>query len=158
MRRQAAKPKKILPDPVYGNLMIAKLIGRAMRDGKKSVIQKEVYQALNTIKEKTGEDPMEVFEKALNNIRPNMEVRPRRIGGAAYQVPMTVRGTRRDSLAIRWLVQVSRTKSNSEFHTYGDKLAQEIMDAAKGEGGAVKKRQDVERMAEANKAFAHFRW
>lgn len=157
-RRGAARARKTEPDPVYGNKMVTKLVGRAIIDGKKSVAQKEIYKAFEIIKEKSGEDPMKVYELALNNIRPTMEVRPRRIGGAAYQVPMTVRGTRRDSLAIRWLVNTSRQRSNSDFHTYADKLAQEIMDAAKGEGLAVKKRTDVEKMAEANRAFAHFKW
>lgn len=157
-RRGASKPRDIKPDPIHGNLLVSKLINRAMIDGKKTVAEKQIYKALEVIKEKTKEEPMKVFTDAINNIRPTMEVRPRRIGGAAYQVPMSVRGPRRDSLAIRWLVNASRARSNSEFHTYGEKLAAELMDAAKGEGGAVKKRLDVERVAEANKAFAHFRW
>ena len=129
-----------------------------MRDGKKSVAAREVYEALELIKEKAGEDPVKVLERAMENIKPTMEVRPRRIGGAAYQVPQQVRGIRRESLGIRWLIAAANSKSNSEFHTYAEKLASEIMDAAKGEGVSVKKRQDVERVAEANKAFAHFRW
>jgi small subunit ribosomal protein S7 len=157
-RRGFKKTNKILPDPVYGDLMVTKLIGRAMKDGKKTVIETQVYKAFEIIKEKTGEEAMAVFHRALDNIRPTTEVRPRRIGGAAYQVPMTVRGPRRDSLGIRWLVNASRQKSNSEFHSYAEKLAAEIMDAAKGEGLAVKKKQDVEKMAEANRAFAHFKW
>jgi small subunit ribosomal protein S7 len=157
-RRSASKPRKIEADPVYGSILVTKLINRAMKDGKKNVIRKEVYRALEIIKEKTGSDPAKVFDQAIENIRPTMEVRPRRIGGAAYQVPQQVRGPRRDSLAIRWLVITSNTKSNSEFHTYAEKLASEILDASKGEGLSVKKRQEVERVAEANKAFAHFRW
>lgn len=145
-------------DPVYGNFLVAKLINRSMKDGKKSVAAREVYEALEIIKDKTGDDPIKTFEKALDNIRPNMEVRPRRVGGAAYQVPMQVRGIRRDSLAIRWLVAAANAKSNKEFHTYAEKLVSEIMDALKNEGGAVKKRTDMERVAEANKAFAHFKW
>jgi len=129
-----------------------------MFDGKRSVAQKEIYTAFEIIKEKTGEDPLKVFEGALENIKPTMEVRPRRIGGAAYQVPISVRGPRRESLGIRWLIASARAKSNSEYHTYAEKLAAEIMDAAKGEGGAVKKRQEIERVAEANRAFSHFRW
>lgn len=129
-----------------------------MKDGKKAVIQKEVYAALSIIKEKTGEDPVKVFDQALENIKPTMEVRPRRVGGAAYQVPQQVRGPRRESLGIRWLVISANSKSNSEFHTFAEKLASEIIDASKGEGLSVKKRQEVERVAEANKAFAHFRW
>ncbi len=158
MRRQQARIRKITPDPVYGNEMVAKLINRAMKDGKKSVAQREVYEAFEIIKETTKEDPMVIFTRALDNIRPTMEVRSRRVGGAAYQVPMAVRGTRRDSLALRWMVELSRKKANSEFKTYAAKLAAEIMDAAKGEGASVKKRQDMDRSAEANKAFSHFRW
>lgn len=138
--------------------MIAKLINRSMRDGKKSVARHEVYDAMKIIKEKTGEDPVKVFDRALDNIRPTMEVRPRRVGGAAYQVPMQVRGSRRDSLAIRWLVAAANSKSNTELHSYAEKLASEVLNASKGEGVSVKKRTDVERVAEANKAFAHFRW
>ena len=129
-----------------------------MRDGKKSVAQKEIYRAFELVKEKSGEDAAKVFSQAIENIRPTMEVRPRRVGGAAYQVPMSVRGPRRDSLAIRWLIGGANSRPNSEFHTYADKLSAEIMDAAKGEGAAVKKRTDMERIAEANRAFAHFRW
>ena len=129
-----------------------------MIDGKKSVAMREIYKAFEIIKEKTGNDPLKVFDQALDNIRPSMEVRPRRIGGAAYQVPQAVRGVRKDSLAIRWLVAAANSRSNSELHTYADKLSVEIMDAAKGEGAAVKKRTDMERVAESNKAFAHFRW
>ncbi len=158
MRRSQARPKKIEPDALYGSVLVSKLINRAMYDGKKSVAQKEVYDAFKIIQEKTQEEPLSVFEKALNNIRPEMEVRARRIGGAAYQVPSPVRGTRKDSLAIRWLVETSRNKSNSEFHTYAEKLAAEILDAVKNEGGAMKKKTDMEKMAEANKAFAHFKW
>lgn len=157
-RRGQARIRTVEPDSIYGNEMVAKLINRAMKDGKKSVAEKEVYGAFEIIKNETKEEPMVVFERALNNIRPTMEVRSRRVGGAAYQVPMSVRGPRRDSLALRWLVELSRKKPNSEFRTYAAKLAAEIMDAAKGEGAAVKKRQDMDRSSEANKAFAHFRW
>lgn len=158
MRRSAARPRKLLPDPVYGEVMVTKLINRAMYDGKKSVAQGQVYKAFEQIKAETNEDPTKVFLQALENIKPTMEVRPRRIGGAAYQVPMQVRGPRRDSLGIRWLVESSRARSNAEFHTFAEKLAAEIMAAVNNEGGAVKKRQDVEKVAEANKAFAHFKW
>jgi len=157
-RKGRIKPKKISPDPLYGSELLTKLVNRSMRDGKKSVAQKEIYKALDLIKEKTKEEPIKVFNQALENIKPTMEVRPRRVGGAAYQVPMQVRGTRRESLAIRWLVAVANSRPNSEYHTYAEKLAAEIIDASKGEGGAVKKRTDMERVAEANKAFAHFRW
>lgn len=157
-RKGQIKLKKISPDPIYGSEMITKLINRSMRDGKKSVVEKEVYKALDIIKEKTKEEPTKVFDQALENIKPTMEVRPRRVGGAAYQVPMQVRGGRRESLAIRWLISVANARSNSEYHTYAEKLAAEIIDASKGEGGAVKKRTDMERVAEANRAFAHFKW
>ncbi len=157
-RRGSAKVQPIDPDPIYKSKLVTKLINRAMKDGKKSASQKQVYKALEILGEKAGADPLKAFTDAMDNIRPTMEVRPRRIGGAAYQVPMTVRGPRRDSLAIRWLIAASRARSNSEFHTYAEKLAAELLDALKNEGGAVKKRVDVERMAEANRAFAHFKW
>lgn len=157
-RKGQVRAKVIEPDPIYQNKSVAKLINRSMLAGKKSVAQKEIYRAFEIIKEKTKEDPTQVFEAALENIRPTMEVRPRRVGGAAYQVPMSVRGPRRESLALRWLITAARGRSNSEFHTFAEKLAVEIMDSAKGEGAAVKRRQDMERVAEANRAFAHFRW
>ena len=157
-RRQGVKPKKVQPDPIYNNVMVTKLINRSMKDGKKSVAQKQVYNAFEIIQEKTKEDPMKVYDKALVNIKPVMEVRPRRVGGAAYQIPVPVSGDRRDTLAIRWLVLGARARSNSEYHTYADKLSAEIIDASNKEGVAYKKKTDVERMAEANRAFAHFRW
>jgi small subunit ribosomal protein S7 len=157
-RRSAAKPRKIEADPIYGSKLVTKLINRSMKDGKKNVIRKEVYKAFELIAEKTKSDPVKVFDQALENIKPTMEVRPRRVGGAAYQVPQQVRGPRRESLGIRWLVIAANSKSNNEFHTFAEKLASEIIDASKGEGVSVKKRQEVERVAEANKAFAHFRW
>lgn len=157
-RRGQARIRKVEPDPIYKDTLVTKLIGRVMKDGKKSIAQKQVYGAFDVIKEKTKEDPMKVFHQAMENIKPTMEVRPRRIGGAAYQVPMSVRGTRRETLGIRWLVITSRQRSNSEYHTYGEKLAAEIMDAAKGEGLSVKKRIDVEKVAESNRAFSHFKW
>ncbi len=158
MRRAQAKPRHLLPDPIYKDVLVTKLINRAMKDGKKSVIETQVYNAFEIIKEKSKDDPMKVYHIAMENIAPTMEVRPRRIGGAAYQVPMSVRGIRRETLAIRWLVIESRKRPNSEYHTYAEKLASEIMDAAKGEGLSVKKKMDVEKMAEANRAFAHFKW
>ncbi len=158
MRKGQAKLRKVSPDPIYANIVVSKLVNRSMRDGKKSVAQKEVYRAFELIKEKSGEDAVKVFSQALENIKPTMEVRPRRVGGAAYQVPMSVRGSRRESLAIRWLIAAANARSNSEFHTYAEKLATEIMDAAKSEGAAVKKRTDMERIAEANRAFSHFKW
>lgn len=157
-RRGGVRIKSVEPDPIYKSQTITKLINRSMYAGKKSVAQKEIYNAFKVIKEKTGEDATVVFERALENIKPTMEVRPRRVGGAAYQVPMSVRGPRRESLGIRWLIGAARSRSNSEYHTYAEKLAAEIIDASKAEGSAVKKRQDMERVAEANRAFAHFRW
>ena len=158
MRKGQAKLRKVAPDAIYGNELITKLVNRSMKDGKKSVAQKEVYRAFELIKEKAGEDPVKVFLQALESIKPTMEVRARRVGGAAYQVPSSVRGPRRESLAIRWLIGAANARSNSEFHTYAEKLAAEIMDAVKSEGAAVKKRTDMERIAEANRAFSHFRW
>jgi small subunit ribosomal protein S7 len=157
-RKGQAKVRAVPPDPVYGSKLVTKLINRAMKDGKKSVARKEVYRAMELIREALGEDPVKTFDKAMENIKPTMEVRPRRIGGAAYQVPQQVRGPRRESLGIRWLVASANARSNSEFHTFAEKIAAEIKDALKGEGLSVKKRQEVERVAEANKAFAHFRW
>jgi small subunit ribosomal protein S7 len=157
-RKGTTKPRVLVGDPIYGNLLLAKLINRSMKDGKKSVARREVYEAMDIIKEKTGEDPMKTFNLAMENIKPTMEVKAKRVGGAAYQVPMLVRGPRRDSLAVRWLVIAANSKSNTEFHTYALKLASELMDAAKGERASMKKRQEVERVAEANKAFSHFRW
>lgn len=157
-RRGNVKRKKISPDPVYNEVMVTKLINRSMYDGKKSVAESEVYEAFDLVKEKTGKDPMKAFHEALDKIRPSMEVRPRRVGGASYQVPMPVRGSRQNSLSIRWLIEAARSRSNSEYHTYAEKLAAEIVDAVNEEGGAFKKKAEMERMAEANRAFAHFRW
>ena len=157
-RRGATRIKTVEPDPNYKSEVVTKLINRSMLDGKKSVAQKEVYRAFEAVKEKTGEDALKVYNQALENIKPTMEVRPRRVGGAAYQVPMSVRGPRRESLGIRWMIMAARSRSNSDFHTFAEKLAAEIIDASKGEGVAVKKRVDMERVAEANRAFAHFRW
>ena len=157
-RKGTIKLRIVEPDPIYGSRLVTKLINRSMIDGKKTVARREIYEAFDIVKEKTGGDPLKVFNQALENIKPTMEVRPRRIGGAAYQVPQPVRGERRESLAIRWLIAAANSRSNSELHTYGAKMSAEIIDAAKGEGAAVKKRTDMERVAEANKAFAHFRW
>ena len=156
-RRNRARPKPTQPDPIYKSKLVTKFINRSMKDGKKSVAQKQVYGAFEILKEKGG-DPIKIFSEALENVRPAMEVRPRRIGGAAYQVPQPVRGERKDSLAIRWLIAGARARSNSEYKTFAEKLAAEFADAAKGEGAAVKKRDDMQKMAEANRAFAHFRW
>lgn len=157
-RKGPVKPKKTQPDPIYNEPLVTKLINRSMRDGKKSVAQKQVYRAFEMIEKKTKEDPDRIFIRAIENIKPEMEVRPRRVGGASYQVPIPVRGSRRESLAIRWLIFAARDRDNSQYNTYADKLAAEIVEAANEEGGAVKKKEEMERVAEANRAFAHFRW
>lgn len=156
--RSGKAPKRIVqPDPIYGSKIVTKIINRIMQDGKKTIARNLVYSAFEEI-EKSGKKPMVVLETALINVAPKMEVRPRRVGGASYQVPTEVRGERKESLAIRWLIAGARAKSNKEFHGFHLKLAQELMDAAEGKGYAAKKKEDTLRMAEANKAFSHFRW
>ncbi len=156
MPRRGNVPKReVLPDPVYGSVVVAKLINSIMLDGKKGVAQKIVYDAFETIKEKTGEDPMEVFNKAMNNIMPQVEVKARRIGGANYQVPIEVRPERRQTLGLRWLTKYTRARGE---RTMSARLANELMDAANGLGGSVKKKDDTHKMAEANRAFAHYRF
>ena len=156
MPRRGNVPKReVLPDPVYGSVVVAKLINSIMLDGKKGVAQKIVYDAFETIKAKTGEEPMEVFEKAMNNIMPQVEVKARRIGGANYQVPIEVRPERRQTLGLRWLTKYTRLRGE---RTMSDRLANELMDAANGLGGSVKKKDDTHKMAEANRAFAHYRF
>ncbi len=157
-RKHRSQPRQIPPDPVYQRVMVSRLINKVMRSGKKTVAQKQVYRAFALMEKKTKKDPVELFEKALANIKPEVEVRPRRVGGAAYQVPMPVNERRQKSLALRWLVEAARKRPNATYHTFAEKLAAEIIDAAKGEGGAVGKRQEVEKLAEANRAFAHLRW
>jgi small subunit ribosomal protein S7 len=157
MRSKKVTQELLPADPVYGNRLLTRFINRVMISGKKSTAMKQVYSALDIIKEK-GEDPIKVFELALNTVGPKIEVRSRRVGGASYQVPMEVRGDRRISLAIRWMVTFAKKRSNKEFHTFGDKLAVELLEASKGQGEAIKKRDLVHRMAEANRAFAHFKW
>lgn len=159
MRAKKAKIRNITGDSLYQSKEINRLINRVMYDGKKTVAQKQVYLALEIIKTQTNNpNPLEVFNQAVANITPKMEVRSRRVGGAAYQVPMPVRPGRAFSLAIRWLVMEAKKRPNSEYHTFGAKLAAELTDAAKNEGGAVQKKLTTHKMAEANKAFAHFRW
>ncbi len=155
MRRRRAEPREIPPDPKYGDVLVAKLINKVMRDGKKTIARKIVYNAFEIIKQKTGQEPLEVFKKAVENVKPILEVRPRRVGGATYQVPIEVRPERSISLALRWIVQYARERKGKPMMV---KLAEEIMAAARNEGMAVKKREDTHKMAEANKAFAHFRW
>ncbi len=158
MRAKSAGIKKVEGDVKYNSLEVAKLINRVMLDGKKVVAEKQVYKAMDLIAQKSGQKALDVLMQALNNIKPKTEVRSRRIGGAAYQVPMPVSPRRQFSMSIRWLVEFSNKRSNSEYHTYGEKLAAEIMDAYNNQGATIKKRDDVHRMADANKAFAHFRW
>lgn len=158
MRGKRVTRKLPLADPIYGNRLLTRLVNRVMERGKKRTAEAIVYRALDIIKEKGQEDPIKVFEAAVNTIGPKMEVRPRRVGGASYQVPMEVRGDRRVSLAMRWLVGFAHKRSSREYKTYADKLAAELLDAAKGIGEAIKKRDTVHRMAEANRAFAHFKW
>ena len=155
MRKRRAVKRDVLADPLYNSKLVTKLINTIMLDGKKGVAQKIVYGAFDMIKEKTNQDAMEVFEKAMENIKPALEVKSRRVGGANYQVPVEVRKGRSQALALRWLVTASRNRGG---HTMALNLANEIMDAANGTGAAVKKREDTHRMAEANKAYAHYRW
>lgn len=145
----------MLPDPVYGNVVVSKLINSIMLDGKKSTAQKIVYGAFDQIKEQTGEEPLEVFEKAMNNIMPVLEVKARRVGGANYQVPVEVRPARRQTLALRWLTMFTRARGE---RTMAERLAKELIDASNNTGATVKRKEDTHKMAEANKAFAHFRW
>ena len=154
--RKGNVPKReVLPDPVYDSVVVAKLITSIMLDGKQGTAQKIVYNAFDQIRETTGEEPMEVFEKAMNNIMPVLEVKARRVGGATYQVPMEVRPDRRQTLGLRWLTAFSRARSEK---TMEERLANEIMDASNSTGASVKRKEDMHRMAEANKAFAHFRF
>lgn len=147
--------RDVLPDPIYNDKVVTKLVNNIMEDGKKGVAQKICYEAFDIIKEKTGKDPLEVFEQALNNIMPVLEVKARRVGGATYQVPMEVRPERKQALGLRWLTKYSRARSE---RTMSGRLAGEIMDAVNNAGNAVKKKDDTHKMAEANKAFAHYRW
>jgi len=157
-RRSQAPRRTILPDPKYGNHMLAKFVNMVMRSGKKSVAEHIVYRALDRISERTGQDDqnaLELLSQALDNIKPAVEVKSRRVGGATYQVPIEVRATRRETLAMRWVIDAARKRSEK---TMALRLAHELMDAADNRGAAVKKREDTHRMAEANKAFAHYRW
>lgn len=155
MRKRQATKREVLNDPIYGSKVVTKLVNAIMLDGKKSKAQNIVYGAFDVIKEKTGEDAIVVFEKALDNIKPSLEVKSRRVGGSNYQVPMEVRDSRSLTLGIRWLVTYSRKRGGKSMV---DKLSAELIDAYNNIGGAVKKREDVHKMAEANKAFAHYRF
>jgi small subunit ribosomal protein S7 len=154
-RRHAAEKRKVLPEPKFGDVVLAKFINNLMVDGKKSTAERIVYGALDIVKAKTGQDPIEQFHTALENIRPAVEVRSRRVGGATYQVPVEVRSTRAQALAIRWLISLSRKRNEN---TMTERLAGEFLDAVNNRGAAVKKREDTHKMAEANKAFSHYRW
>jgi small subunit ribosomal protein S7 len=155
MRKKRAVKRDVLQDPVYNSKVVTKLINRIMYDGKRGQAQTILYDAFEMVKNQTGQDPLEIFNKALDNIKPALEVKSRRVGGANYQVPTEVRDDRSQALGLRWLVQYARLRGGK---TMADKLANEIIDASNGTGGAVKKKEDTHRMAEANKAFAHYRW
>ena len=154
-RRGNIAKRDVLADPIYNSKMVTRLVNSVMLDGKKGVAQKIVYEAFSMIQEKTGNDPLETFEKAMENIMPSLEVKARRVGGSTYQVPVEVRAARRETLGLRWLTAYSRSRGEK---TMAQRLAAEIMDAANNTGNAVKKREDTHKMAEANKAFAHFRY
>ena len=155
MRRRKAPVRPVLPDPVYGSKVLTKFINAVMLDGKKSVAQKVMYAALERIESKTGEKGIEVFNKAMDNVKPVMEVKSRRVGGATYQVPIEVRPVRQQSLGIRWIVDAARKRNE---RTMMERLSNELMDAATEKGSAFKKKEDTYKMSEANKAFAHYRW
>jgi small subunit ribosomal protein S7 len=155
MRRRRVEPRKVDPDPKYGDLIVAKFMSKLMRDGKRSVAERIFYQAMERIEAMTKQDPLAVFKQAMNNARPHLEVKSRRVGGATYQVPIEVRPNRAQALAMRWLLAASRARGEKNMT---DKLANELVDAAAGRGATVKKRDDTHRMADANKAFAHYRW
>ena len=154
-RRHSAEKREVLPDPKFGNIIITKFMNSVMYAGKKSVAESIVYGALGMIETKTKQNPLPIFEQALENVMPTIEVRSRRVGGATYQVPVEVRTDRRQALAIRWLIDAARKRGE---HTMEDRLSNELLDAVNNRGSAVKKREDTHRMAEANKAFAHYRW
>ena len=154
-RRGRISKRDVLPDPLYGSKLVTKLINNVMEDGKKGVAQKIVYDAFATVEAKVGQNPLDVFQEALENIMPVLEVKARRIGGSTYQVPMEVRADRRQTLGLRWLIGYARNRSE---RTMAERLANEIIDAKNSMGGAFKKKEETHRMAEANKAFAHFRW
>ncbi len=154
-RRRAAERREILPDPKFGNLMLARFINMVMKSGKKSVAERIIYGALDQIQSRGDADPIELLDKALDNIRPSVEVKSRRVGGATYQVPVEVRPARRTTLAMRWVIDAARKRGEKSMAL---RLAGELMDASESRGSAVKKKEDTHRMAEANKAFAHYRW
>ena len=154
-RRRAAEKRKILPDPKYKDLVVAKFTNSLILDGKKSVAEKIIYGAFDLIEKKAGQDPLKTFLEAIENVKPGVEVRSRRVGGATYQIPIEVRSERRQALAIRWIVELARQRSED---TMTERLSGELLDASNNRGAAVKKREDTHKMAEANKAFSHYRW
>lgn len=155
MRKRRATKRDVLADPIYNSKVVTKLVNHIMKDGKKGTAQNIIYDAFDIVKEKTGEEAMVVFEKAMNNIKPALEVKSRRVGGANYQVPVEVKPDRAQALAFRWLAQYARLRNG---HSMAENLANEIIDASNGSGASVKKKEDTHKMAEANKAFAHYRW
>jgi small subunit ribosomal protein S7 len=155
MRRRAAEKREILPDPKYGDVVLAKFMNCLMEDGKKSVAERIVYYAFDRMQRRAGKDPLQLFHDALENVKPTLEVRSRRVGGATYQVPVEVRPERRQALAIRWIIQTAQRRSEK---TMMERLAGELLDAANNRGAAFKKREDTLKMAEANRAFSHYRW
>ncbi len=155
MRKRRAIKRDVLPDPVYNSKVVTKLVNQIMQDGKKGTAQKILYEAFDIIKEKTGKEPMDVYNVALENVKPALEVKSRRVGGSNYQVPVEVSDEKSQTLALRWIVNYAKLRNGKGMAM---NLAQELMDAAEGTGGAVKKREDTHKMAEANKAFAHYRW
>lgn len=155
MRKRRAIKRDVLPDPIYNSKVVTKLINQIMNDGKRGTAEKILYEAFDIVKEKTNEEPIDVFNKAMENIKPALEVKSRRVGGSNVQVPLEISGARSQALALRWLVNYARLRNGKGMAL---NLANEIMDAANGVGGAVKKREDTHKMAEANKAFAHYRW
>lgn len=158
MRTKKAQVREIEKDAKYGSVLVQSIINRSMKDGKKSVAQKQVYEALALVEKETKHKALEILEEAINKIQPQMEVRSRRVGGASYQVPMPVRGRRANSLSVRWLVTEANKRPNKQYHSCAEKLAAELLDALDEQGGAIEKRNTSHRMAEANKAFSHFRW
>ena len=155
MRKRRATKRDVLADPIYNSKVVTKLVNHIMKDGKKGTAQNIIYDAFDIVKEKTGEEAMVVFEKAMNNIKPALEVKSRRVGGANYQVPVEVKPDRAQALAFRWLAQYARLRNG---HSMAENLANEIIDASNGTGASVKKKEDTHKMADANKAFAHYRW
>lgn len=158
MRSKKTPTKKIQLDPIYGSELVSKIINGCMLEGKKSVAAKQIYTAIDIIAEKSGKNGLEFLSEAIENVKPNIEVRSRRVGGASYQVPTPIRPERRDSLAIRWILNAAKARSNNPTRTLADKLAAEVMEAHENTGSAIKKKLDTHKMAEANKAFSHFRW